>query len=548
VPRLTPEEALRRDEARRMRVFAPFVLLLVTAVGGAMWLLGGDPFARAVMGGGLVIALVGALWAYRGLSKGPERLERYHLGFGLVCAVVMVSAFYYFGFMSPGLIMVTFGAYIFTTSQSFRGATVISSVLVVAHLSLSILTITGAIRDRGLYGARNMSVSGQLVVLALVHFVFVATFVIARQLRRSAQKTLEDLDRAARGVAQRELLLAEARQDLYQALQIGGPGRYTEQTVGNYRLGVLLGRGGMGEIYEAQRVTDGERCAIKLLHAHLAADPSHFERFRREAELCRALTSPHVVRVLEVSSLGDAPQFIAMERLSGRDLATMLKDRPRLPPADVAEMVRQVAMGLESARRAGVVHRDLKPQNLFLADHDAGSGPVWKILDFGVSTLRSSGHTLTAGAVVGTPQYMPPEQARGRSVDHRADVYALAVIAYRALTGFPAFSGADVAAVLFAVASRMPSRPTGLVPSLPPQIDDVLLVGLAKDPPRRFASAMELANHLCAALEGRIDGGVRQRAWDLSAEWAWGSVRLDAGGRRTEPFEKLDADELDTKA
>jgi serine/threonine-protein kinase len=216
-----------------------------------------------------------------------------------------------------------------------------------------------------------------------------------------------------------------------------------------------------------------------------------------------------------------------MEKLSGRDLGAVLKAKPRMHPSDVVEMVRQTALGLAAAHAAGIVHRDLKPANLFRVEA-AGADPLWKILDFGASKLVQHG-TLTEGMIVGTPQYMSPEQARGAPADHRSDVYALAVIAYRALTGYPAFSGTDTPAVMFAVAHRMPERPSEIAP-LPPQIDDVLSVGMAKDTTHRFESARELAEHLAEAVHGRIAPDVRTRAWLLASDWPWG-VAVEGSAR-----------------
>ncbi len=533
---LTPDDAMRVQDAQRLRVFVPFVLGLTSLVLGAMVILGGDPLARGVMTGGLAIAALGALWVWRGLARHPELLGYYQTGFGACVVIAINCAFYYWGVLSPALLVVPFSAFLLTSSHA-RGLTAVAGgiALVGGHLGLSLLTMGGVLVDRGVFSPRDSDPVHQLVALVLVHFVFLATYGMAKQVRTAARRTLDDLNLAARDVAQRELLLAEARQDLNQALRIGGPGRYTEQVIGSYRLGVVLGRGGMGEVYEATHITTGGLCALKLLYPHLLADPAHHERFLREARLAASLDARNVVRVLGMSGVTETPPYLVMERLTGRDLGTVLKSTPRLVAAEALDMVRQVADGLTAAHAAGIVHRDLKPQNLFRCDgpHDRGSeaaralggGATWKILDFGASKLGERG-TLTEGVVVGTPQYMPPEQARGAVVGMRADIYSLAVIAYRALTGFPAFSGNDTPAVLFAVTSRMPERPSAIAP-LPPQVDDVLALGMAKDPAQRFASAGELAEHLAAALEGRVDPEVRARAWRLAADWPWGVAGAD---------------------
>ena len=176
--------------------------------------------------------------------------------------------------------------------------------------------------------------------------------------------------------------------------------------------------------------------------------------------------------------------------------------------------------GLSVAAAKGIVHRDIKPQNLFLAEGGNGAPPTWKVLDFGVSKLADHGGTLTRGHVVGTPGYMAPEQARGQQVDHRADIYALAAIAYRALTGHPPFTGKDVPSTLYDVVYKMPRRPSALV-DLPEEVDAVLAIGMAKRPEDRFADGAALADALDAALRGDLPDGLRRRAEALEAVQPW---------------------------
>jgi serine/threonine protein kinase len=208
-----------------------------------------------------------------------------------------------------------------------------------------------------------------------------------------------------------------------------------------------------------------------------------------------------------------------MERLRGQDLAEVLRHERRMGAAEAADMVTQIARGIGVAHEAGIVHRDLKPQNVFLAETD---GPdVWKILDFGVSKLADGGATLTRGAVLGTPSYMAPEQARGESVDARADVYAVAAIAYRALTGRPPYAGVDVVTVLLEVVQKMPLRPRA-VADLDAALESVLMIGLAKDREDRFATAGELASALARAANGDLDEPLRARAGMLQRKHPWG--------------------------
>src|SRR6185503_12495848 len=184
-------------------------------------------------------------------------------------------------------------------------------------------------------------------------------------------------------------------------------------------------------------------------------------------------------------------------RLIGTDLATRLRVENRLPGDELVMMIDQVAQGLEVARLAGVVHRDLKPHNLF--QHQGG---IWKILDFGVSKVLDSEGTLTGDGIVGTPQYMAPEQASGQPVTHLADVYALGAIAYRCLTGRSPFKGKDLAELVYQVVHTPPIRPSTLG-RVSTSIEDVLAIAMAKDPRRRFPSAQSFAQAFIAARRGR---------------------------------------------
>lgn len=165
------------------------------------------------------------------------------------------------------------------------------------------------------------------------------------------------------------------------------------------------------------------------------------------------------------------------------------------------------------------MHRDLKPQNVFLAEE--GRKRSWKVLDFGVSKLRESQATLTQGAAIGTPSYMAPEQAKGLSVDHRADVFSLAVIAYRSLTGRPAFTGPDAATTLYNVVYAQPVRPSELI-GMTPDVERVLALGLAKDPARRLSSASLFSAAFRDAVNGRLDERLRRDADALVLEAPWG--------------------------
>jgi len=348
-----------------------------------------------------------------------------------------------------------------------------------------------------------------------VQLVILGAMVLGRQSRKSTLAAVEALERATRQVVLREALLAEANQALERAIGEGN-GRWSGERVGPWKLGRLLGRGGMGEVYDATG-EGGARAAVKLLLADSGDDPDAAKRFEREAIAMGRVASPNVVQVYDVADGSSGPPYIAMERLDGASLAAILRKRRRLPVAEVADIVVQVARALDAARERDIVHRDMKPQNVFWVE----ATRLWKVLDFGISKLGTSSGTLTQGALVGTPSYMAPEQVLGRQVDHRADVFSLAVVAYRAATGSPAFSGPDPAATMFNVVHRQPARPTTLAP-IPLDIECVLALGLAKNPRMRMARATELADAFASAAEGRLSSELRGRAASLLTREPWG--------------------------
>ncbi len=262
---------------------------------------------------------------------------------------------------------------------------------------------------------------------------------------------------------------------------------------------------------------------MKLLTHAAGSVPRLVDRFLREVKIAASLRVPQVVRVLEVPGDGARMPYLAMERLVGETLGELLRRRSRIPPEEVVELLREIAEGAHAAHAAGIVHRDLKPGNVF-RHRAADGGATWKILDFGVSKLIDHEGSLTKDHLVGTPEYMAPEQARAGEVDRRADVYSLGVIAYRALTGRPAFSGNDIPAILYAVAHDMPPRPSDIA-HVPAAFDAVLAVAMAKDPALRFQEAPELADALRRAHVDRHDFAVSERAERVLHESPWGKGR-----------------------
>jgi serine/threonine-protein kinase len=394
----------------------------------------------------------------------------------------------------------------------------------VTLLALSVTLAVAPELDHGLIAPRGLGPRDLAVILAAEQLTLLATFLIARATRKATLEAIEHHDRLVRGIAQREALLREAREDLERALKFGGLGRFTDATLGSFRLGKILGRGGMGEVYEASHMATHEPAAVKLLHTHVLADPDLVRRFMREARIAQTLAVPNVVRVLEIGGLDAPVPYIAMERLRGEDLADYLRRHRQLTLKKTVALVRQIGRGLQAARAAGIVHRDLKPRNVFWAEEGV-TKHVWKILDFGVSKLADGGGegTQTKDMLIGTPQYMAPEQATGGEVTYRTDIYALGVIAYRALTGRPAFTGEQTAETLYQVVYQMPARPSEIA-RVAEQVDHVLMIALAKDAAARFDSGEELAAALEAAAKGVLPDALRARAARLSEKHGWGNA------------------------
>ena len=518
---VTAADALHIQEIERMRTFARLLMLFAALVLVVLPLTGGDPVARWIVVAGIAPVVAIGAWLLRQLRRDEGYTVERAMVFGLSCVVGGYCTVYYFGTFSPAPAVIVYGLFFWATGQSFRGTFAIYLSCALVHAVLGLGILGGVLADRGLVRAEGVPVVDQLVVVILVEAAFFATFLMARATRRATLVAIERHDAAVRALAQRDALLKEARQDLERALHAGGVGRFTDETLGSFRLGTVLGRGGMGEVYEAVHTESKDPAAVKVLHATHLADPEAVRRFLREAKIAASLRVPNVVRVLEIGGLESPVPYIAMERLHGDDLAELLRADRRLPMRKVLNLLRQVGRGLDAARLAGIVHRDIKPRNLFLADGGTKE-PTWKILDFGVSKLAADqGATLTRELVIGTPSYMAPEQAAGRPVDHRADLHALAVITYRAITGRPAFTGDAVPEILYKVVHAMPPRPSA-VARIPFELDLVLAVGLAKDPAARFQTGQELYEAFEGALRGEVDDALSRRADAVIGKHPWG--------------------------
>jgi tRNA A-37 threonylcarbamoyl transferase component Bud32 len=271
-----------------------------------------------------------------------------------------------------------------------------------------------------------------------------------------------------------------------------------------YRIVRRIGIGGMGAVYEASHARiPARRFAVKVMHDELARKPELVTRFRREAEVAGLAAHPNSVNVFDVDDTPEGIPFIVAELLEGEDLGQRLDREGRLSLADTVHLVRQLCAALRAAHAVGVVHRDLKPDNVFLV---GGPPPGVKLLDFGIARLTdpAAGNRTRTGVVMGTPAYMAPEQARGAHVDQRCDVYAVGAIVYRCLTGQPVFDDEDPAAVLTAVLTREPARPRTVAPDLPEAVELVIERAIAREPADRYQNMDELDAAL-AQLVGASD-------------------------------------------
>jgi len=277
---------------------------------------------------------------------------------------------------------------------------------------------------------------------------------------------------------------------------------------GRYRLIRPLGEGGMASVWAAEHVAMGNTVAVKIISPDLLQHDVVVARFHREARAAAKLRSPYVVQLFDHDVDPVVGPYIAMELLEGESLADRMDREPILPKADVSRIIWQVCKGLGKAHAAGIVHRDLKPENIFLTVDDDGEETA-KILDFGVakadSPLGMAGDRKTAaGTLLGTLNYMSPEQAQGREVNHLSDLWALGVIAFEALVGRRPFEDDAPGMVVMQICAHPIPVPSAINPAVPPGFDEWFAKACNRDPAQRFQTARELAEtlaHVCDADE-----------------------------------------------
>ncbi len=518
---------MRSEELERARAFYRLTAIMTAVAAAFMPFVPGPPLLRGltmVLCGVVVVAEVVTLRRVRDESR---YTPRYVAFMGALLGVVGELVLFYLGLFTAAVMVLPLGVYFFGLSDSRFAARTTFFTGAIVYALLSIGVVVGVLPDLGPLPIGALQTPWKWFFVVMVQVVFATTYFLARSSRRATETAIARVERANRQIFQKEAQLAEARNDLDRALR-PGEGRYTDRVIDGWKLGDVLGRGGMGEVYRATREhEDGDdleisRAAIKLLHPIILADPSHVKRFEREAELARKVTSPYVARVVGTGNGPAGVPYVAMELLTGKDLAWHLRQTPRMKIGQTIELVRHTARALAAIREAGIVHRDLKPQNLVL--EESVTPHVWKVLDFGVSRLEASGHTLTQNALVGTPAYMAPEQARLENVDHRADVYSLAAVTYRALTGKPLFAAREVAAVLYQVVHDAPVAPSAFA-HVHEDVELVLAIGLAKSPADRFQRSEDFADAFERAVRGELDGALRARGRALVAALPWSKPR-----------------------
>jgi len=299
---------------------------------------------------------------------------------------------------------------------------------------------------------------------------------------------------------------------------------------GRYRVLRKIGGGGMADVYLCEDLTLGRRVALKVLLQRFRDDPTFVERFRREAKAAAGLNQANVVSIFDWGEL-DGAYYIVMEYVEGETVKELVRRQGRLSGNEAVRIALQLLAGLDYAHRGGVVHRDIKPQNV-MRDRE---GNV-KVMDFGIARAGDSGMT-EAGSILGTAQYLAPEQAKGLPVDERSDLYSVGVVLYEMLTGAVPFRGDSAVTVALKHVNELAPEPAQLVPGLPYSLNQIVLKAMAKDPADRYQSAAQFARDLRSA---QVGGPVAAATFDAGAEATRLMTAGGAGATRVLPGGPLD--------
>ncbi|MGE0395093.1 MAG: protein kinase [Kofleriaceae bacterium] len=499
-------EGAFRDKARRQRAG-----VLTLCIGGAILL-------------GFIIREREALWAAWIGIAGIAVTTLFHRSAAtwpwVIVGVLSVGPAFALGLHSAFAAVVALGLFAgrmfrapwrtASRSSSWRTAMnndwLILVAIVVAHTIAFSIVATGVIADDGNTPVSYVGLSPAIgwCLHAIVMGTYVAVFATAAAIDRNFDQLVKNNEVALRDAAQKEALLSTARDELERALAGETGGLFTGTTIGGYVVEKLIGRGGMGEVYEARR--DGAAVALKVIRAD-KIQPENLRRFAREASALRQVDSPYVARVLEIGSDERVP-FLAMELVEGVTLAELLRESERLDVTAARSMVRDISRGLEDVHRASVLHRDVKPSNL------VRTATGWKLVDFGVAKFLDAPSETTGNLVIGTPPFMAPEQLTGAAIDERSDIFSFCAVIYRAMTGRSAWTTATA----LAAKRTQPADPTGAVST---DVACALRIGLATRREDRFASCVDLGAAFDAAFDGRLDDGYRRRALGILAREPW---------------------------
>lgn len=275
---------------------------------------------------------------------------------------------------------------------------------------------------------------------------------------------------------------------------------------GKYQLVRLIGRGGMGSVWEARHVSLGTPSAIKFIESEYSDSQEARSRFDKEARAAATIQSKHAIQIYDHGVSEDGKPYIVMELLQGEPLDKRIERLSRLSLQDTARILQQVGRALARAHERGIIHRDLKPENIFIVQTPDDDEEVAKVLDFGIAKMQSGPGNMAmtsstkTGAVLGTPFYMSPEQARGlRSVDHRTDLWSLGVIAFKCVTGKLPFDGESIGDLLVKICTAPIPVPSQIAAGIPPNFDAWFMRAMEREPERRFGTVTELSDALCFA-------------------------------------------------
>ncbi|MCX5741181.1 MAG: serine/threonine-protein kinase [Proteobacteria bacterium] len=331
--------------------------------------------------------------------------------------------------------------------------------------------------------------------------------------RRSTDRNEEGWDR--RQSLDRRLMMGRASSPAIGATALATQAQDDEaetdlvgmEVDGRYRVMELIGEGGMGKVYLAEHIEIGKRVALKVLHQSYSRMPDLVERFRREARAASKIGHPNIVDVTDSGTTNDGSVYFVMEYLEGVELGSVIEREGALDVARALRITGQICRALAAAHREGIIHRDLKPENIFLITRD-GTADIVKVLDFGIAkTMEAEAareRKLTSpGMAMGTPEYMAPEQAAGRPADARTDVYALGAIMYEMTTGSPPYSGDNFMEILTKKATVDPPPPLTIRPELAPQVGDLVMASMSRNPDDRPQTMEALEYELNKCLSGR---------------------------------------------